>query len=109
MKLDTPVRPGIEALHAASRISAEAKYPISLRWLWPTSTASDWGLRRRERRGTGVELCGCFCLGALRGDRAGLGREGRGGGLGSPLTPSMAGQERKGGVLGGPCELKPRA
>lgn len=86
MKLETPVKPGMDSLHAASRISVE-KYSISLCWL-------------------SLLVSLVFVLESVRGEWPVFGDE-RAGVCSS--SASVEGQDRKGSELGRPWVLTPRA
>lgn len=108
MKLETPVKPGMDALHTASRISVDVGNS-SLCWSSPAPPLSALGWLSRERRDAVWRSCGCFCLETVRDDGGVLSAGWDGVRLDLSLSPSAEGQERNGGVLGRPWELKPKA
>ena len=86
MKLETPVKPGMDSLHAASRISVE-KNSISLCWL-------------------SLLVSLVFVLESVRGEWPVFGDEWAGV---CSSSASVEGQDRKGSELGRPWVLTPRA
>lgn len=109
MKLETPVKPGMDSLHAASKISIEVEYSISLGWLSLSFVLPACGWLNWERRGVVWSSWRCFLLEIVCEVGAAFGEEWLGVSTDFCSPASVEGQDKNGSELGRPWDLTPKA